>query len=44
MTVLFYIAAVVAVLSTLMVVTRHNLVHALVYLVISLFAVAVVFY
>ncbi len=44
MTVLFYIAAVVAVLSTLMVVTRSNLVHALLYLVISLFAVAVVFY
>ena len=44
MTAMFYIAAVIAVLSTLMVVTRHNLVHALLYLVISLFAVAVVFY
>jgi NADH-quinone oxidoreductase subunit J len=44
MTALFYIAAVVAVLSTLIVVTRSNLVHALIYLVISLFAVAVVFY
>ncbi len=44
MTAMFYIAAVVAVLSTLMVVTRTNLVHALLYLVISLFAVAVVFY
>jgi NADH-quinone oxidoreductase subunit J len=44
MTAMFYIAAVVAVLSTLMVVTRRNLVHALLYLVISLFAVAVVFY
>jgi len=44
MTALFYIAAVVAVLSTLMVVTQRNLVHALLYLVISLFAVAVVFY
>jgi NADH-quinone oxidoreductase subunit J len=44
MTVLFWIAAVVAVLSTLMVVTRTNLVHALLYLVVSLFAVAVVFY
>jgi len=43
-TLLFYIAAVVAVLSTLMVVTRTNLVHALLYLVVSLFAVAVVFY
>ena len=44
MTALFYIAAVVAVIATLMVVTRTNLVHALLYLVASLFAVAVVFY
>lgn len=44
MTALFSIAAVVAVLSTVMVVTRGNLVHALLYLVVSLFAVAVVFY
>jgi NADH-quinone oxidoreductase subunit J len=43
-TALFYIAAVVAVLATVMVVTRRNLVHGLLYLVISLFAVAVVFY
>jgi NADH-quinone oxidoreductase subunit J len=44
MTVLFYIAAVVAVVATVFVITRHNLVHALLYLVVSLFAVAVVFY
>ena len=44
MTALFWIAAVVAVLSTLVVVTRTNLVHALLWLVVSLFAVAVVFY
>ena len=44
MNVLFYIAAVVAVVATLLVVTRSNLVHALLYLVVSLFAVAVVFY
>jgi NADH-quinone oxidoreductase subunit J len=43
-TALFYIAAVVAVVATLMVITRSNLVHALLYLVVSLFAVAVVFY
>jgi len=43
-TILFYIAAAVAVLATLLVVTRRNLVHALLYLVVSLFAVAVVFY
>ncbi len=44
MTILFYIAAAVAVLATLLVITRTNLVHALLYLVISLFAVAVVFF
>jgi NADH-quinone oxidoreductase subunit J len=43
-TALFYIAAVVAVISTAMVITRTQLVHALLYLVVSLFAVAVVFY
>jgi NADH-quinone oxidoreductase subunit J len=43
-TVLFYIAAVVAVAATLLVVTRTNLVHALLYLVVSLFGVAVVFF
>jgi NADH-quinone oxidoreductase subunit J len=43
-TVLFTIAAAVAVIATLLVVTRRNLVHALLYLVISLFAVAVVFF
>jgi NADH-quinone oxidoreductase subunit J len=44
MTWLFYIAAVVAVIATILVITRHNLVHALLYLVVSLFAVAVDFY
>ncbi len=44
MTVLFYIAAAVAVVATVMVVTRANLIHALLYLVVSLFGVAVVFY
>jgi NADH-quinone oxidoreductase subunit J len=43
-TILFYIAAVVAVAATLLVVTRSNLVHALLYLVVSLFAVAVIFF
>jgi NADH-quinone oxidoreductase subunit J len=43
-TALFFIAAVVAVLATILVITRSNLVHALLYLVVSLFAVAVVFY
>jgi len=43
-TVLFYIAAAVAVVATLLVVTQRNLVHALLYLVVSLFAVAVIFF
>lgn len=41
---LFYIAAMVAVGATLMMVTRQNAVHALLYLIVSLVAVAVVFY
>lgn len=40
----FYLAAAVAVASTLMVITRANSVHALLYLVVSLLAVAVAFY
>jgi NADH-quinone oxidoreductase subunit J len=43
-TFLFYVAAIVAVVATLLVVTRSNLVHALLYLIVSLTAVAVVFY
>jgi NADH-quinone oxidoreductase subunit J len=40
----FYISAVVAVLATLMVITRANAVHALLYLIVSLLAVAVIFF
>ena len=40
----FYIAAAVAILSTIMVITRFNLIHALLYLVVSFLAVAVVFF
>ncbi|MGC4021239.1 MAG: NADH-quinone oxidoreductase subunit J [Cyclobacteriaceae bacterium] len=40
----FYIAAGVAVLSTIMVITRFNIIHALLYLVVSFMALAVVFY
>jgi NADH-quinone oxidoreductase subunit J len=43
MLVLFYIAAAIAVLSTLRVITSLNAVHALLYLVVSLLSVAVVF-
>ena len=40
----FYIAAAVAILATIMVITRLNAVHALLYLILSLLSVAVVFY
>ena len=41
---LFYIAAAVAVIATLRVVTHDNAVHALLYLVVSLLAVALIFF
>jgi NADH-quinone oxidoreductase subunit J len=44
MNVTFYVAAVVAVLSTGFVISRANGVHALLYLIVSLLAVALVFY
>ncbi|MDA8077503.1 MAG: NADH-quinone oxidoreductase subunit J, partial [Nitrospiraceae bacterium] len=40
---LFYISGCVAVIATFMVITRANAVHALLYLVVSLLAVAMVF-
>lgn len=40
---LFYISSAVAVLATLMVITRHQPVHALLYLVVSFLAVALIF-
>lgn len=44
MTIFLYLASAVAVLATLLMVTRLNAVHALLYLVVSLLAVAVVFF
>ncbi len=44
MEILFYIAAAVSVLATLRVVTHLHAVHALLYLVISIMAIAVVFF
>jgi len=41
---LFYIAAFVAVVSTAAVILQTNIVHALIYLILSLLAVAVCFY
>ncbi|MBC5992047.1 NADH-quinone oxidoreductase subunit J [Pontibacter cellulosilyticus] len=40
----FYIAGAVAILATIMVITRYNMIHALLYLVVSFLAVAVVFF
>ncbi len=44
MDVLFYVAGAVAVAATVLTITRLNAVHALLYLIVSLLAVAVVFY
>ncbi|HEX5437750.1 MAG TPA: NADH-quinone oxidoreductase subunit J [Gemmatimonadaceae bacterium] len=44
MTVVFYISAAIAILATILTITRLNPVHALLYLVISLLAVAIVFF
>lgn len=41
---LFYIAGAVAILATLLMLTRLNAVHALLYLIVSLLAVSVVFF
>ena len=44
MMILFYLAAVIAILSTVAVIVQTNIVHALIYLILSLLAVAVIFY
>lgn len=44
MNALFFTAASVAILATIMVITRRNAVHALLYLILSLISVAVIFY
>ncbi len=44
MEIVFYITSGVAVISTIMVITRPNSVHALLYLIVSLLAVAVIFF
>ncbi|PSR52587.1 NADH-quinone oxidoreductase subunit J [Adhaeribacter arboris] len=40
----FYLAAAVAIVSTIMVITRYNLIHALLYLVVSFLAISVIFF
>ena len=44
MTLIFTIAAAVAVIATVLVITRTNAVHALLYLIVSLLSAALVFY
>ncbi len=44
MLITFYIASVVAVVATILAITRTNAVHALLYLIVSLLSVAVVFF
>jgi NADH-quinone oxidoreductase subunit J len=44
MNLVFYLSAVVAVISTILVITRANAMHALLYLIVSLLAVALMFF
>lgn len=44
MDIAFYIAALVTIFSTLMVITRQNPVHALLYLIISLLSLSMIFF
>jgi NADH-quinone oxidoreductase subunit J len=44
MTAIFYLSAAIAIIATFMVVSRAHAVHALLYLVVSLLAIALVFY
>ena len=44
MNLLFYISAIIAIISTLLVITRTSAVHALLYLIVSLLSVALIFF
>lgn len=44
MTFLFYGSALIAIIATLLTITRTNVVHALLYFILSLIAIAVIFY
>jgi NADH-quinone oxidoreductase subunit J len=44
MNVVFYLSSAIAIISTLLVITRLNGVHALLYLIVSLLAVALIFF
>ncbi len=41
---IFYIAAAVSIISTIMVISRHNPVHALLYLIVSLLSLSLIFF
>ena len=43
MELLFYISSVIAIAATIMVITRHHPIHALLYLVVSFLAIAMIF-
>ena len=44
MSIAFYLGAVVALIATVLAITRRNAVHALLYLIVSLLAVAIIFF
>lgn len=44
MEIAFYVASVIAVVSTIMVISRRNATHALLYMIVSLLAVALIFF
>ncbi len=44
MTLIYYLAAIVAVVATAMVITRSNAVHALLYMIVSLLSLALIFF
>ncbi len=44
MNIIFYISAIIAIFTTLRVVTHSNAVHALIYMIVSLLSVAVIFF
>ena len=44
MNVVFYLSSALAIFATIMVITRLNVMHALLYLIVSLLSVAVIFY
>jgi len=44
MIIVFYISSIIAIISTIMVITRKNAVHALLYFIVSLLSVSVIFF